>query len=179
MRVEAQKRRSDQERLERPGRLCQHVPETAATQSRPAGGQARVRCVVSSPVLHHVHCVFGSLPVHGRRCGSPLPAILWLCRVALVRRLPRPGVRTPGRHLSSRVVGVAGVGLCHVDRLGVALGRVALRRVALSRVARSRGVVRRGLVRAHLGRQQSPSNQWGEVNSGWREDKTSLVSRNC
>lgn len=55
MRVEAQKRGSDRERLERPGRLCQHVPETAATQSRPAGGQARVCCVVSSPVLHHVH----------------------------------------------------------------------------------------------------------------------------
>lgn len=40
--------------LDRAGRLCQHVPETAATQSRPAGGQARVCCVVSSPVLHHV-----------------------------------------------------------------------------------------------------------------------------
>lgn len=55
MRVEAQKRGSDQERLERAGRLCQHVPEAAATQSRPAGGQARVGCVVSPPVLHHVH----------------------------------------------------------------------------------------------------------------------------
>ncbi len=35
--------------------LCQHVPETAATQSCPAGCQARVSCVVPSPVLHHVH----------------------------------------------------------------------------------------------------------------------------
>lgn len=40
--------------LERLGWLCQHVPETAATQSRPAGGQARVCCVISSSVLHHV-----------------------------------------------------------------------------------------------------------------------------
>lgn len=35
--------------------LCQHVPKTAATQSCPAGCQACVSCVVSSPVLHHVH----------------------------------------------------------------------------------------------------------------------------
>lgn len=40
--------------LGRPARLCQHVPEAAATQSRPAGSQARVCRVVSSPVLHHV-----------------------------------------------------------------------------------------------------------------------------
>lgn len=35
--------------------LCEHVPETAAAQGCPAGCQACVRCVVPSPVLHHVH----------------------------------------------------------------------------------------------------------------------------
>lgn len=36
--------------------LCQHIPQTAATQSCPAGCQACVSCVISSPVLHHIHC---------------------------------------------------------------------------------------------------------------------------
>lgn len=35
--------------------LCQHVPQAAATQSRPAGCQTRVSCVISPPLLHHVH----------------------------------------------------------------------------------------------------------------------------
>lgn len=35
--------------------LCQHVPETAATQGRPAASQAGVRAVVPPPVLHHIH----------------------------------------------------------------------------------------------------------------------------
>lgn len=35
--------------------LCQHVPETAAAQSCPAGCQACVRCVIPSPVFNHVH----------------------------------------------------------------------------------------------------------------------------
>lgn len=35
--------------------LCQHVPETAATQCCPAASQAGVRAVVPPPVLHHIH----------------------------------------------------------------------------------------------------------------------------
>lgn len=106
-------------------------------------------------------CVFGSFPIHRCRWGSPLPAILRLSRVALVRWLPWPRIRTPWWHLTSRVVGVAGVGLGHVNWLGVALRWVALWWVALSRVARSRGVVWWRLVRVHLWLKQSPEKQWG------------------
>lgn len=96
-------------------------------------------------------CVFGCLPIHRCRHGSSLPAILWLSRIALVGWLPWPRIRTPWWHLSSRVVGV---GLGHVNWLGVALWWVAL-----SRVARSRGVVWRRLVRTHLWLHQSPGNK--------------------
>lgn len=88
-----------------------------------------------------------------------MPAILLLSWVALVRRLPWPRIWTPWGHLTSRVAGVAGVGLGHVNWLGVALWWVALGWVALSRVARSGGVVWRGLVRVHLSMQQSPGKQ--------------------
>lgn len=88
--------------------LCQHVPETAATQSCPAGCQACVSCVVSSPVLHHIHCVFRSFSIHRPRRGSPLPAILWLARsrVPLIRRLSWSRIRTSRAHWSGRVVRV-------------------------------------------------------------------------
>lgn len=86
--------------------LCQHVPETAATQSCPAGCQACVSCVVSSPVLHHIHCVFRSFPIHRPRRGSPLPAILWLSRVPLIRRLSWSRIRTTRAHWSGRIVRV-------------------------------------------------------------------------
>lgn len=87
--------------------LCQHVPKTAATQSCPAGCQACVSCVVSSPVLHHVHCVFGSFPIHRSRGGPALPAKLWLSSVSLIRRLPWPRVGASGAHWSGRVVRVS------------------------------------------------------------------------
>ena len=91
------------------------------------------------------------------RRGAPLPAGLWLPRVALVRGLSRAArVRASRPHGPRRVVGVGRVGLVHVDRVAlgrVALGRVALRRVGLGGVpwgwgARDR--VRRRLLKVHL-----------------------------
>lgn len=140
--------------------LCQHVPETAAAQSCPAGCQACVPCVVSSPVLHHIHCVFGSFPIHRPGRGSPLPAELWLSRVSLIGRLAL--VRTSGAHLSSGVVGVCWIRLLHVHRVslwGVALRWIALRRRALGWVAWCRGAaarVWRGLFKIHLWVEESP-----------------------
>jgi len=136
--------------------LCQHVPETAATQSCPAGCQACVSCVVSSPVLHHVHCVFGSFPIHGSRRGPALPAKLWLSSVSLIRRLPWPRIGASGAHWSGRVVRVSWIRLLHVNRVSlwrITLRWVALWRCALGWVAWSSGAtagVWRGLLKIHL-----------------------------
>lgn len=133
--------------------LCQHVPKTAATQSCPAGCQACVSCVVSSPVLHHVHCVFGSFPVHRPRRGPPLPAKLWLSRVPLIRRLSWARIRTSGPHCSRRVVRVSRIRLRHVHPCRVTLRWVAWWRWALNWVAWSCGTIVwiwRGLLKIHL-----------------------------
>lgn len=142
--------------------LCQHVPETAATQSCPAGCQACVSCVVSSPVLHHVHCVFGSFPIHRPRRRSPLPAKLWLPRVTLVGRLSGARIRTSGAHRSSRVARVRWIRLFHVHRVslwGITLRWVALWRWTLCWVAWSSGAtawVWRRLLKIHLWVEKSP-----------------------
>lgn len=107
--------------------LCQHVPQTAATQSCPAGCQACVGCVVSSSVLHHIHCVFGCFTIHGSRRGTTLPAKLWLSRVSLIRTWAR--IRTSRSHWTCTIVWVGWIRLLHVDR--VSLWRITLRRVAL------------------------------------------------
>lgn len=140
--------------------LCQHVPETAATQSCPAGCQARVSRVVPSPVLHHVHCVFGCFPIHRPRRGPSLPAILWLPRVPLIRRLSWAGIRTSGTHRAGGVAGVSRIRLLHVHR--VSLRWVALWRRALGWIAWSSGAttwVWRGLLEIHLWVEQSPLNE--------------------
>lgn len=119
--------------------LCEHVPETAAAQSCPAGCQACVRCVVPSPVFHHIHCVFGSFPIHGPRRGSTLPAKLWLPRVPIIRRLSWSRIRPSGAHWPNRVVGVSWIRLFHVHRVSLLrIRRVALWRRGLSWVAMSR-----------------------------------------
>lgn len=109
--------------------LCQHVPETAATQGCPAGCQACVSCVVPPPVFHHIHCVLRSLPIHRSRRGSTLPAKLWLSGVPLIRRLSWARIGTSRAHWSRRVVRVSRIRLLHVHR--VSLCRITLRWVAL------------------------------------------------
>lgn len=129
--------------------LGQHVPETTATQSCPAGCQACVSCVVSSPVLHHVHSIFGSFPIPPRR-GPPLPANLWLSRVRLIWRLSWARIRTSRAHWSRGVVRITWIRLLHVH----------LWRVTLSWIAWATGaIVWRGLLKIHLWLEQSPKEQ--------------------
>ena len=92
-------------------------------------------------------CVFGSFPIHRPRRRSPLPAILWLSRVALIRRLSWARIRTSRSHWSRRVVRVSWIWLCHVHRWRVTL------RYPLAWVAWSWGgivCVWRGLLKIHL-----------------------------
>lgn len=112
--------------------LCQHIPQTAATQSCPAGCQACVSCVISSPVLHHIHCIFRSFPIH-RSWRWPTLPILRLSRVSLIRRLSRGRIRPSGAHGTSGTHGVTWIGLLHVH--WVTLWRITLRRVTLWRWA--------------------------------------------
>lgn len=117
--------------------LCQHVPETAAAQSCPAGCQACVRCVIPSPVFNHVHCVFGSFPIHGPGRRPTLPAKLRLSSIP-IRRLSWSRIRTARSHWSGRVVRVSWVRLLHVHRVSLLRIRwVALRWWALGWVTRS------------------------------------------
>jgi len=138
--------------------LCQHVPQAATTQSRPARCEAGVSCIVSPSVLYHIHCVFGSLSIHRARGWAPLPAKLWLSRISLTlirasrARIGALGARigSSRAHRTSSVVRVVRVWLFHVH--GVALRRRSRCRVPMWWVTWGSGPwarVRRGLLKIH------------------------------
>lgn len=100
--------------------------------------------------------VFGRFAVHRSRRGTPLPSILRLSRVALIRGLSWTRIRTCRTHWTGRVIGITCVGLHHVHLWGVTL------RWYLARVAGSSGtaaVVRRGLLKIHDWLNSSPKKQ--------------------
>lgn len=98
-------------------------------------------------------CVFGRFAMHGPRMGTPLPSILWLSRVALIRGLSWTRIWTCRTHWTGRVIGITWGRLHHVHLWGVSL------RWHLARVAGSSGsaaLVRRGLVKIHVWVKSSP-----------------------
>lgn len=92
-------------------------------------------------------CVFGRFAVHGPRLGTPLPSILRLSRVALIRGLSWAGIRTCRTHRTGRVSRIPRGRLHDVGLWGVSLGwQVAW-------VAGSGGtaaLVRRRLLKVHV-----------------------------
>lgn len=109
--------------------------------------------------LHHamstwpLTCVFGRFSIHRPRRGSPLPSVLWLSRVPLIRGLSLTRIGTCSTHWTRGVVGITCIRLHHVHLWGVTLRRHLARVTGSSWAA---ALVRRGLIEIHVWVKSSP-----------------------
>lgn len=112
--------------------------------------------------LHHsmstwpLTCVFGRFSVHRPRWGSPLPSVLWLSRVPLIRGLSLNRIRTCSTHWTRGVAGITYIRLHHVPLRGVTLRRHLARVTGSSWAA---ALVWRGLIEIHVWVESSPKEE--------------------